>query len=198
MSCACHMDHLDLYQPAGVGDLYTDPQIHTVSQEEYGEANLGTKGMALFFSSHICSPLCEYLGLSTFDLSQTELERLQSNVWIGDESTKTVVSLTSPTPAAELKVETVKEAFRRMSVMLDFSKMQSTTPPPPFTPLTPLVEDEFLFQHSENSSEYETSSIDTDSSTKVLTLILLTVEMSRTVQLSCVWLETDQFYWCHL
>lgn len=153
----------------GVGDLYTDPQIHTVSQEEYGEANLGTKGMALFFSSHICSPLCEYLGLSTFDLSQTELERLQSNVWIGDESTKTVVSPTSPTPAAELKVETVKEAFRRMSVMLDFSKMQSTTPPPPFTPLTPLVEDEFLFQHSENSSEYETSSIDTDSSTKVST-----------------------------
>ena len=37
--------------------------------EEYGEANLGTKGMALFFSSHLCSPLCFALGLTQFDLS---------------------------------------------------------------------------------------------------------------------------------
>ena len=48
--------------PAGVGDLYTDPQMHTVDQKEYGEANLGTKGMALFFSSHVCGPLCEAIG----------------------------------------------------------------------------------------------------------------------------------------
>ena len=30
----------------GVGDLYTDPQIHTATGEEYGDGNLGTKGMA--------------------------------------------------------------------------------------------------------------------------------------------------------
>ena len=47
---------------AGVGDLYTDPQMHTVDQKEYGEANLGTRGMALFFSSHVCGPLCEAIG----------------------------------------------------------------------------------------------------------------------------------------
>ena len=46
----------------GVGDLYTDPQMHTVDQREYGEANLGTKGIALFFSSHICNPICTTLG----------------------------------------------------------------------------------------------------------------------------------------
>ena len=46
----------------GVGDLYTDPQMHTVDQKEYGEANLGTKGMALFFSSHICNPICAAMG----------------------------------------------------------------------------------------------------------------------------------------
>ena len=39
----------------GVGDLYTDPQIHTASGQEYGDGNLGTKGMALFFHSHICN-----------------------------------------------------------------------------------------------------------------------------------------------
>ena len=39
----------------GVGDLYTDPQIHTADGKEYGEANLGPRGMALFFSSHQCN-----------------------------------------------------------------------------------------------------------------------------------------------
>lgn len=52
-----------------MGDLYTDPQIHTMDMKDYGEANLGSKGMALFFSSHLCSPLCSALGLKQFDLS---------------------------------------------------------------------------------------------------------------------------------
>ena len=51
-----------MYAPTGVGDLYTDPQMHTLDQKEYGEANLGTRGMALFFSSHVCGPLCEAIG----------------------------------------------------------------------------------------------------------------------------------------
>ena len=52
----------------GVGDLYTDPQMHTVDQREYGEANLGTKGMALFFSSHICNPICAAMGESCVEM----------------------------------------------------------------------------------------------------------------------------------
>ena len=36
----------------GVGDLYTDPQIHTAQGDQYGDGNLGTRGMALFFHSH--------------------------------------------------------------------------------------------------------------------------------------------------
>ena len=58
--------HISL--PAGVGDLYTDPQMHTVDQREYGEANLGTKGMALFFSSHICNPICAAMGESCVEV----------------------------------------------------------------------------------------------------------------------------------
>jgi len=48
----------------GVNEYYTDPQLHTVTGEGYGEGNLGFAGVEAFFSTHECNKVCKYLGLA--------------------------------------------------------------------------------------------------------------------------------------
>jgi hypothetical protein len=47
----------------GVGDLYTDPQIHTLNGDDFGKGNLGSLGFQKFLSSHRCNSICRYLKL---------------------------------------------------------------------------------------------------------------------------------------
>ncbi|XP_074062254.1 eukaryotic elongation factor 2 kinase [Macrotis lagotis] len=63
----------------GVGDLYTDPQIHTETGSDFGDGNLGVRGMALFFHSHACNRICKSMGLTPFDLSPKEKDSVNQN-----------------------------------------------------------------------------------------------------------------------
>ena len=48
----------------GVGNLWTDPQIHSLAGDDYGDGNLGVGGMALFFSTSRYGPVTLALALA--------------------------------------------------------------------------------------------------------------------------------------
>jgi hypothetical protein len=50
----------------GVGDMYTDPQIHSNAGHHnflFGRGDMGIDGIQQFFATHRCNGLCRYLGL---------------------------------------------------------------------------------------------------------------------------------------
>lgn len=48
----------------GVGDIYTDPQLHTTEEDEIiGSGNFGRRGIQKFLESHKCNAVCKYLKL---------------------------------------------------------------------------------------------------------------------------------------
>jgi len=54
----------------GVGDMYTDPQIHSSDGLGFGLGNKGHRGIKKFFETHKCNDICVGLGLSTRDQQQ--------------------------------------------------------------------------------------------------------------------------------
>ena len=50
----------------GVGDTYTDPQIHTWNSKAFTKGNLGASGQERFFATHQCNAVCAYLSLPPY------------------------------------------------------------------------------------------------------------------------------------
>jgi len=51
----------------GVGDIYTDPQIHSNDGRGYGKGNLGLDGFVKFFATHRCSAICQHFKFRTYN-----------------------------------------------------------------------------------------------------------------------------------
>jgi len=47
----------------GVGEFFTDPQIHTPLGTDYGMGNMGAEGILRWQKAHRCNHLCQILGL---------------------------------------------------------------------------------------------------------------------------------------
>ncbi|PIO74937.1 MHCK/EF2 kinase domain protein [Teladorsagia circumcincta] len=105
----------------GVGDLYTDPQIHTVVGTDYGDGNLGTRGMALFFHSHLCNDICHSLCLTEFDLSDKERCALHDGSAVNSCNQSTVFSRQASACSAivpELIQEDAMECLRQRTLSM--------------------------------------------------------------------------------
>jgi elongation factor 2 kinase len=52
----------------GVNDLYTDPQVHSLSGKEFGYGDLGSEGLKRFLASHKCNKICRFFRLPVINL----------------------------------------------------------------------------------------------------------------------------------
>lgn len=64
----------------GVGGMYTDPQIHTVSGKGFGAGNLGQTGIRAFLLRHQCNEICAQFGFPAIKANQLVEKELDSQV----------------------------------------------------------------------------------------------------------------------
>lgn len=57
----------------GVGDMYTDPQVHNIEHRGFGKGNMGPKGIQKFVETHTCNPICRYLRLQPLNNGQNRI-----------------------------------------------------------------------------------------------------------------------------
>jgi len=98
----CSGHELLICDVQGVGDMYTDPQVHTKDGKGYGKGNMGKKGMDEFLKTHRCNAVCRYLKLPAVNPQQQDLGTLPESRYMSYERVRVVVPLDAGSPESPL------------------------------------------------------------------------------------------------
>jgi hypothetical protein len=94
----------------GVGDIFTDPQIHSEDGQGYGMGNCGYDGIKKFFNTHECNELCRFVGVKAHNFQANDSgtrapqlisPRLKSSESFGSPSLRQVLSRREKTQHSE-------------------------------------------------------------------------------------------------
>ncbi|XP_077959445.1 eukaryotic elongation factor 2 kinase isoform X3 [Gasterosteus aculeatus] len=123
----------------GVGDLYTDPQIHTEQGTDFGDGNLGVRGMALFFHSHLCNKICKSMGLTPFDLSPAEKSQLNCTNKLLKSAQTVLRGCEEPCGSPRVRTMSGSRSHPMLSRLSETSSVDESPSDPDSVPCSPLT-----------------------------------------------------------
>ncbi|XP_060885146.1 eukaryotic elongation factor 2 kinase isoform X3 [Labrus mixtus] len=123
----------------GVGDLYTDPQIHTEKGTDFGDGNLGVRGMALFFHSHLCNKICKSMGLTPFDISPAEKSQMDSTNKLLKSAQTVLRGCEEPCGSPRVRTISVGRAPPLLSRLSETSSADESVSDVDSVPCSPLI-----------------------------------------------------------
>jgi hypothetical protein len=97
----------------GVNYILTDPQIHTSKDVDrsFGLGNLGTAGMAAFFCTHECNPICKHMRLLEFGSSAKGKSTIRKELSAKEDETPESIAPPVVSPIANLSCILCGEIF---------------------------------------------------------------------------------------
>uniref|UniRef100_A0A671X3R2 Eukaryotic elongation factor 2 kinase n=1 Tax=Sparus aurata TaxID=8175 RepID=A0A671X3R2_SPAAU len=136
----------------GVGDLYTDPQIHTEKGTDFGDGNLGVRGMALFFHSHLCNKICKSMGLTPFDLSPAEKSQLDCTNKLLKSAQTVLRGCEEPCGSPRVRTMSASRAPPLLSRLSETSSADDSMSDVDSVPCSPLI---FPLPHTRNTNRFD-------------------------------------------
>lgn len=94
----------------GVGDMYTDPQVHSADGKGYGKGNMGQRGIDKFIQTHRCNAICRYLKLPPINANYSGLGTLPVTQFMKYEHVE--VQVMGPLPPLSAQKVLAESAIR--------------------------------------------------------------------------------------